>query len=188
MANINIKHPDEIVDERQSPDDGGSPFFSHYIQQIDDPKSFTGALHTTQMNEATTAILKKKFIELFALSCIAKDVAFQMKISLGTVYLWRKNDEKFCKEMDDTRRKYALSVLEDKAMNIVLNSKDPKDHPLLMFMMRSYGRRFFDDKFVEVDTKKNKLRIQIQRSQPKIQLTDEEIDSFLPNGEDGDDE
>jgi hypothetical protein len=57
-----------------------------------------------------------------------------------------------------------------------------------MFMMRSYGRRFFDDKFVEVDTKKNKLRIQIQRSQPKIQLTDEEIDSFLPNGEDGDDE
>jgi hypothetical protein len=90
--------------------------------------------------------------------------------------------------MDETRRKYALSVREDKAMNIVLNSKDPKDHPLLMFMMRSYGRRFFDDKFVEVDTKKNKLRIQIQRSQPKIQLTDEEIDSFLPNGEDGDDE
>ena len=92
-------------------------------------------------------------------------------------------------EMDRIRKTYSLALLEDKAMHIVMNSKDPKDHPLLMFMMRSYGRQFFDPAFVEVQSKKNKLRIEIQRSQkqlpnPEDGPTLEELQSILPSEDD----
>jgi hypothetical protein len=183
-----VKTADDIVDGRTNPMDD-TPLFSHYLDLIDDVKTFTGQLHVTQMTSETEQKLKKRFLEIFSRSCVAKDVAYQMHISIGTVYMWRQKDPVFMEEMDRIRKTYSLALLEDKAMHIVMNSKDPKDHPLLMFMMRSYGRQFFDPAFVEVQSKKNKLRIEIQRSQkqlpnPEDGPTLEELQSILPSEDD----
>ena len=161
-------HPDEIQSP-MSPDHQfrESPFFSHFTAQLDEDflSKLTGDLHATKITPDIESKLKKKFLELFARCCIAKEVAYQMRLSAGTVFKWRHEDKEFAKEMDKIRQEASIGLLEEKAMIILSGPPDPKNNILLMFMMKSYGRRMFDDKFVEINDKKQLRTVTVTRAE-----------------------
>lgn len=113
-----------------------------------------GPLHVTKVNPSLVNDLKLRFLSLFMQCGLIEEVCAQMGISPGTVYQWRREDDYFATEWDRIRREELLPILEDKAFKSVMNG-EKTDTGLLMFLLKAYHRKQYDDKFVETEKKKD---------------------------------
>lgn len=120
----------------------------------------TGALHRTKVPELLIDELKERFLDLFCQSGIVDEVCSQMGISSGTVYHWRRKDKDFATEWDRVRREELLPILEDKAFRRATDSEKP-DSNMLMFLLKSYNRKQYDDKHTETNQKPNTINVNI---------------------------
>jgi len=135
-----------------------------------------GPLHVTKVPDTLVDQLKERFLDLFAQCGLVAEVAKQMGISPGTVYQWRRKDSVFADEWDRIRREELLAIVEDKAFEKVMK-EDSKSDGLMMFLMKSWKRDVYDEKFVEAEKEKKNFRVTIEdaRELAKNQVLELEV-------------
>ena len=115
-------------------------------------------LAPTRIQSSLVEQLKLRFLELFGRCGNTEEVCGLMGINPGTVFSWRKEDKFFAVEWDRVRQEDLLPILEERAFRKATEGKG--DTLLLMFLMKAYNRRMYDEKFHEEErTKALTIRI-----------------------------
>ncbi len=146
-------------------------------EYIEQEKPLSGPLHVTKVPETLEYQLKERFLDLFAQCGIVNTVAEQMGLSPGTFYSWRRKDKVFADEWDRIRREELLAIVEDKAFTRVM-SDEKADH-LMMFLMKSWKREIYDDKFVSDKKEKKSYNLTITDAREQKQLESNTIDATV---------
>lgn len=106
--------------------------------------------------------MKKAFLEAYAATALVRTAADIVGVPNTTLYGWRAQDPEFAEEWDRTTHTLILPQLEQAAIERAMDKSDL----LLIFLMKAYNRKMYDDKqAVQEGDKKVRLVLEVVNHQ-----------------------
>lgn len=99
--------------------------------------------------------MKKTFLEAYAASGTVKEACDTVGIQTRQAYGWRKVDKAFAQEWDRVTHEEILPILEQRA----IERANEKSDLMLIFLLKAYNRKLYDDAQIEKKEKDTSLEI-----------------------------
>lgn len=115
---------------------------------------------------------KRQFLELLVSTGLPSEAAEALGESKTEVYKWRAQDPFFAKKWDQIIQGVIVPILEAEAARRAISGSDA----LLMFLLKAYDRKRFDDKVAMLNQTGTSLNITIRDAEGKVVASTETID------------
>lgn len=107
--------------------------------------------------------MKKAFLEAYSSTGTVREAADAVGVPTRTAYAWRKNDRAFMEEWDRITHEDILPVLEQ----VAIERAREKSDLMLMFLMKAYNRKLYDDNFPKEKEKDTTISVVYEELEAK---------------------